>query len=48
MKKKIGIIVLMGLVVVNTFYSTTFTKELKINSNNKSMATFQKASPEPW
>lgn len=52
MKKRIGILVLMGLVAVNTFYTTAFAKELKtINkdySNNKSIAVCSEVDPKPW
>ncbi|MBS5824974.1 MAG: hypothetical protein KID00_14185 [Clostridium argentinense] len=52
MKKRIGILVLMGLVAVNTLYTTAFAKELKtINkdySNNKSITVCSEVDPKPW
>lgn len=51
MKKRIGILVLMGLVAVNTLYSTTFAKELKtINKDfyNKTIMMCADEDPGPW
>ncbi|WP_461613901.1 hypothetical protein [Clostridium sp. Marseille-QA1073] len=51
MKKRIGILVLMGLVAVNTFYTTAFAKELKIISKdfcNKTIMVFADEDPMPW
>ncbi|WP_291566192.1 MULTISPECIES: hypothetical protein [unclassified Clostridium] len=51
MKKRIGILVLMGLVAINTLYSTAFAKELKtINRDlhDKSIILFSDGDPKPW
>ncbi|KIE46893.1 hypothetical protein U732_1268 [Clostridium argentinense CDC 2741] len=52
MKKRIGILALIGLVAANTLYSTAFTKEFKINSkdysNNKSIVVCSEGDPKPW
>lgn|GEM_PF-2247685 len=51
MKKRIGILVLMGLVAVNTFYTTAFAKELKtINKDfyNKTIILYSEGDPMPW
>ena len=52
MKKRIGILALMGLVAANTLYSTAFAKELKINSkdysNSKSIVLCAQGDPKPW
>jgi len=51
MKKRIGILVLMGLVAVNTFYTTAFAKELKTiskDSRNKIIILYAEGDPMPW
>lgn len=52
MKKRIGILALMGLVAVNTLYSTAFAQELKTTnkdySNNKTSRLCAQIDPKPW
>lgn len=51
MKKRIGILVLMGLVAANTFYTTAFAKELKAISKdvyNKTIILYADEDPMPW
>jgi len=50
-KKRIGILALMGLVAINTLYSTAFAKELKtINRglDDKSIMVCVDTDPKPW
>ncbi|KIE47851.1 hypothetical protein U732_3648 [Clostridium argentinense CDC 2741] len=51
MKKRIGILVLMGLVAINTLYTTAFAKELKTinkDSRNKIIILYADEDPMPW
>lgn len=52
MKKGIAILVLMGLVAVNTLYSAAFAQELKTTnkdcSNNKTTRVYSEIDPKPW
>ncbi|MBS5825427.1 MAG: hypothetical protein KID00_16560 [Clostridium argentinense] len=46
MKKRIGMLALIGLLAINTLYTTVFTQELKITNN--SITTYSQADPKPW
>lgn len=51
MKKRIGILALIGLVVANTLCSTAFTKELKTTNKDlydNSIRVYAEGDPNPW
>lgn len=51
MKKRIGILALMGLVAINTLYSAAFAQELRTTNKDlqdKSISACAQVDPKPW